>query len=82
MFNMLNIHNIYDIFFSEAKMKDPISGKGNKIESEIADSETNTDCIEEQANPFGDLSNGTLKKMIHKNRKFFRVSAELSVNSN
>ena len=70
------------MFFTEAKMKDPISGKGNKIESKIADSEIKTGGIEEQANPFGGLSAVMLKKMIHKNRKFFRVSAELSVNSN
>ncbi len=82
MLIVLKIYIIYDMFSPEAEMKDPFLEKSNNIECENTDQEDTTGIVRDQIDTFGDLAPDELKKMIFKNRKFFRISAELSVNSN
>ena len=63
-------------------MKDPFFEKNNNIECENTDPEVTTGKVRDQIGPIRDVAPFELEKMIFKNRKFFRISAELSVNSN
>ncbi|MEN8223161.1 MAG: hypothetical protein ABFR36_07865 [Acidobacteriota bacterium] len=63
-------------------MKDSVPENGNKENNGSTDSENTTGSAYGQTGTFGSLSSTGLKEIIYKNRKFFRVSAEASINSN
>ncbi len=80
MFNILKIYNMYDMFLPEDIMKTHFSEKNRKNENTIPE---NVNSRSVDRTPYlRDLPEDDLERMIRKNRKFFRISAELSVNLN
>ena len=79
---MLKIFNINAIFTPEASMKDQFSKKGIELKGSDADPGITNNRIEEDIDPYRELSLHQLQEMIDKSNKFFRISAELSINSN
>ncbi len=82
MLNLLKILKTDAIFTLEASMKDQFSKKGVEPEGDDADSGIMISRIGKESDPYRESSQHQLKEMIGKNRKFFRISAELSINSN
>ena len=79
---MLNILSFNAIFTPEASMKDQTLKKGIEMEGSDTEDGIMIDRIEDEIDPYGELSLFQLMKMMNKSRKFFRISAELSINSN
>jgi len=63
-------------------MKDPFSEKSNSTECKNTETEAATGRGRDRVDLFGTMAPGELEKIIFTNRKFFRISAELSINSN
>jgi len=63
-------------------MKDQTLKKGIEMEGSDTEDGIMIDRIEDEIDPYGELSLFQLMKMMNKSRKFFRISAELSINSN
>ncbi len=78
---MLNILNSCVIFSSEEQMKNfPPDEKENK-KKVPAKIEQDTDYPENVVNPAGNISCIQIMEMIKKDRKFFNISAKLSIYS-
>ena len=81
LFIMLKIFNSCAIFSSEAQMKNFPRYEKENNEKVPAKIEQDTDYPENVVNPAGNISCIQIMEMIKKDRKFFNISAKLSIYS-
>ena len=79
---MLNIFNSRAIFSSEEQIKNFSPDEKENNEKVPAKIEKDTDYPENVVNPAGNISCIQIMEMIKKDRKFFNISAKLSIYSN